>query len=117
MQPQYLGGVPAPQCLLGTLWVGFLREDPLELGWEGGKLSSKDQPQCPSRRIGSVLGGTPPAAGGCQQRRLSWRACGWACSVACRGPRAPPRPAFLVMAWEVHPSLSEGPAGYLWGAD
>lgn len=35
---------------------------------------------------------------------LSWQASGCARSVACWGPRVPPRPTLLVMAWEVHTS-------------
>jgi len=42
--------------LLATLWVGFLTEDPLELRWEGGTLSSQKRPHHPKGRNISVEG-------------------------------------------------------------
>lgn len=42
--------------LLATLWVGFLTEDPLELRWEGGTLSSQNRPHHPRGRNISVAG-------------------------------------------------------------
>lgn len=44
------GSHPPFAGLLAALWVGFLREDPLELRWEGGKVSSENCPHHPRGR-------------------------------------------------------------------
>lgn len=78
------GSRPPFAGLLAALWVGFLKEDPLELRWEGGKVSSENCPHYPRGRNVSVEGISFVDIGH-QSIFLSWHAYGWACSVAWLG--------------------------------
>lgn len=87
---------------LATHRVGFLRDDPWELEWEGGELSSRNRPQHPMGRNISAEGFPSwpldvRAAflflGKLVAGHVLWP--GWNSGV-------PPRPTFL--AWEVHTS-------------
>ena len=66
---------------LATRRVGFLRDDPLELEWEGGELSSRNRPQHPTGRNISAEG-FPSRPLDVRAAFLSWQAGGRARSVA-----------------------------------
>ncbi|XP_034845204.1 uncharacterized protein LOC117999915 [Mirounga leonina] len=74
--------------LLAALWVRFLTEDPLELRWEGGALSSQKRPHHPKGRNISVEGF--PLWTLDIGASFSFVASFWlACSLACLGSQGP----------------------------